>query len=75
MNSTSFGEYMNAGGFIQKTALGPLSYTPNKQTDDNKWFNSRKLQKATQDEVQDPPHEGEAHLPKWQAGRLSGEAG
>jgi hypothetical protein len=57
------------GEFIPKTALGPLLYTPNKQTDDNKWFNSWKLQKATQDGVQDPPHKGEAHLPKWQAGQ------
>ena len=65
MNSTSFGEYVNAGGFIQKTAPRPLSYTLNKQTDDNKWLHSWKLQKATQDGVQDPPHEGEAHLPKW----------
>jgi hypothetical protein len=33
----SFGEYLYAGGFIQKKiALGPLSYTPNKQTGDNK---------------------------------------
>jgi hypothetical protein len=24
-----------------------MSYTPNKKTDDNKWFNSRKLQKTT----------------------------
>ena len=64
MNSTSFGEYVNAGGFTQKTAPRPLSYTPNKQTDD-KWFNSWKLQKATQDGVQDPPHEGEVHLLKW----------
>jgi hypothetical protein len=30
MSST---EYLYVGGFIQKTALGPLSYTPNKQTD------------------------------------------
>jgi len=74
MNSISFGEYVNAGGFIQKTTLGPLSYTPNKQTNDNKWFNSQKLQKATQDRVQDPPHEVEAHLSKWQAGQSSGEA-
>ena len=36
MDSTSFGEYLYAGEFIQKTALGPLSYTPNKQTDNNK---------------------------------------
>jgi hypothetical protein len=43
----SFGEYVNARGFIQKIAQGPLSYTLNKQTDDNKWFNLRKLQKAT----------------------------
>jgi hypothetical protein len=43
MNSLSFGEYLYTGGFIQKTALGPLSYTPNKQTDDNKWFNLQKL--------------------------------
>ena len=64
MNSISFGEYVNAGGFIQKTTLGPLSYTPNKQTDDNKWFNSWKLQKSTQDGAQDPPPEGEAHLPQ-----------
>jgi hypothetical protein len=47
MNSLSFGEYLYTGGFIQKTALGPLSYTPNKQTDDNKWFNLRKLRKTT----------------------------
>jgi hypothetical protein len=47
MNSTSFGEYLYAGGFIQKTALGPLSYTPNKQTDGNKWFNLRKLRNTT----------------------------
>ena len=43
----SFGEYVNVGGFIQKIASGPLPYTPNKQTDDNKWLNSQKLQKAT----------------------------
>jgi hypothetical protein len=43
----SFGQYLYAGGFIQKIALGPLAYTPNKQTDDNKWFYSRKLWKTT----------------------------
>ena len=53
MDSTSFGEYLYAGEFIQKTTPEPLSYTPNKQTDDNKWFNLQKLQKATQDGVQD----------------------
>jgi hypothetical protein len=47
INSSSFGEYLYAKGFIHKTALGPLSYTPNKQTDDNKWFYSRKLWKIT----------------------------
>jgi hypothetical protein len=36
MNSMSFGEYLYAGGFIQKIALGSLSYTPNKQTGDRK---------------------------------------
>jgi hypothetical protein len=43
----SFGEYLYTGGFIQKTASRPLSYTPNKQTDGNKWFNSQKLRKTT----------------------------
>jgi hypothetical protein len=33
MNSMSFGEYLYAEGFIQKTAPGPL---PNKQTNGNK---------------------------------------
>ena len=47
----------------RKQLLRPLSYTPNKETDDNKRFNSWKLQKSTQDEAQDPPLEGEAHLP------------
>ena len=74
MDSTSFGEYLYAGEFIQKTAPRPMLYTPNKPTNDNKWLNLRKLQKATQDGVQEPPHEGEAHLPKWWAGRPSGEA-
>jgi hypothetical protein len=32
MNSTSFGEYLYAGGFIQKTAPGLLSYTPKQAT-------------------------------------------
>jgi hypothetical protein len=64
MDSTSFGEYLYAGGFIQKIVSGPPSYTPNKQTDINKWFNSQKLQKATQDGVQDPTPEVEAHLPQ-----------
>jgi hypothetical protein len=32
----SFCEYLYAGGFIQKTALGPLSYTPNKPPNGNK---------------------------------------
>jgi hypothetical protein len=62
MDSISFGEYLYAGGFIQKTTSGPPSYTPNKKTDINKWFNSWKLQKITQDGVQDPPYEGEAPL-------------
>jgi hypothetical protein len=35
MNSTSFGEYLYAGGFVQKIVPEPLSYTPNKQTGDN----------------------------------------
>jgi hypothetical protein len=34
----SFGDLYNVGGFIQKTALGPLSYSPNKQTDIRKRF-------------------------------------
>jgi hypothetical protein len=54
---------------FRKQLPGPLSYTPNKQIDDNKWFNSRKLQKATQDEVKDPPPEGEAQPPRKWAGR------
>jgi hypothetical protein len=74
MDSTSYGKYLYAGEFIQKTASGPLSYTPNKPTNDNKWFNSRKLQKATKDRVQEPPHEGEAHLPKWWVSHPNGEA-
>ena len=74
MDSISFGEYLYAGEFIQKIAPGPLSYTSNKPTNDNKWFNSQKLQKATQDGVQEPPHEGEAHLPKWWSDRPSWEA-
>ena len=36
MNYTSFGDFMTTGGFIQKQFTGPLSYTPNKPTDDNK---------------------------------------
>jgi hypothetical protein len=36
MNSMSFGEYLYAEGFIQKIAPEPMSYTPNKKTDDNK---------------------------------------
>jgi hypothetical protein len=36
MDAISFGEYLYTGEFIPKTALGPLLYTPNKQTDDNK---------------------------------------
>ena len=32
MNFTSFSEYVNAGGFIQKTVPRPPSYTPNEQT-------------------------------------------
>jgi hypothetical protein len=51
MNSISFGEYVNAGGFIQKTAPGPPSDTPNKQTDIRKRFDSRNLQKTIQDGV------------------------
>jgi hypothetical protein len=47
MNSMSFGEYLYVGGFIQKTDLGPLSCTPNKQTDDNKWLYPQKLWKTT----------------------------
>jgi hypothetical protein len=35
MNSMSFGEYLYARGFIQKIAPGPLSYTPNKEPNDN----------------------------------------
>ena len=66
MDATSFGKYLYAEEFIQKTVPGPLSYTPNKQTDDNKWFNSWKLQKATQDGAKDPPLEGKAQPPwKW----------
>jgi hypothetical protein len=38
MNSTSFGDLYIAGGFIQKTAPEPLSYSPNKQTDIRKRF-------------------------------------
>jgi hypothetical protein len=38
MNSMSFGDLYNARGFIQKTALGPLSYSLNKQTDIRKRF-------------------------------------
>jgi hypothetical protein len=33
MNSMSFDDLYNARGFIQKTTPGPLSYSPNKQTD------------------------------------------
>jgi hypothetical protein len=36
MNSMSFGKYLYAGGVIQKIAPGLMSYTPNKQTGDNK---------------------------------------
>jgi hypothetical protein len=36
MNFMSFGEYLYAGGFIQKIAPRPLSYTPNKPPDSNK---------------------------------------
>jgi hypothetical protein len=38
MNSMSFGDSYIAGGFTQKTALGPLSYSPNKQSDIRKRF-------------------------------------
>jgi hypothetical protein len=69
MNSMSFGEYMNAGGFIQKTVPGPPSYTPNKQTDIRKRFDSRNLQKTYQDGVQKLPPEGGAHLSQTQVSR------
>ena len=36
MNSMSFGEYVMQEDLSRKQLLGPLSYTPNKQTDDNK---------------------------------------
>jgi hypothetical protein len=36
-----------AGGFVQKIVPEPLSYTPNKQTGDNMWFNPQKLRKTT----------------------------
>jgi hypothetical protein len=36
MNSMSLGEYLYAGGFIQKIGPRPLSYTPKRPSDDNK---------------------------------------
>jgi hypothetical protein len=62
MNFASFGEYVNARGFIQKIVLTPPSYTPNEQTNINKKSNLQNLQKSTQDGVQAPLPEGEAHL-------------
>ena len=36
MNYMCFGDFMTIGGFLQKQLMGPLTYTPNKPTDDNK---------------------------------------
>jgi hypothetical protein len=64
----SFGEYLYVGGFIQKTTLGPLSYTQNKQTSDNMWFNPQKLWKTTLEGSKRHHNEAWAETPPQWAG-------
>jgi hypothetical protein len=60
----SFGDLYMQEDLSRKTALGPLSYAPNKQTNDNKWFYLQHLWKLTQDGAQDPLPEDWAEWPK-----------
>jgi hypothetical protein len=58
----SFDDLYNTRGFIQKTALGPLSYSPNKQTDVRKRFDLHPQHQKTLEDTRRRPFEGGAHL-------------